>query len=100
MTKAHRDYFLREQLRTIHKELGEEDGDAAVVKALRDRPPPLKLPEEARKEADRELGRLERLPSASAEHRMLRHFLEWAARLPGGPPARTGLPGAQAPAGP
>src|SRR6185436_18068990 len=91
MTKAQRDYFLREQLRTIHKELGEEDGDAAVVKALRDRLAALKLPEEARKEADRELARLERLPTASAEHGMLRNFLEWMSELPWGKTTETGI---------
>jgi ATP-dependent Lon protease len=91
MTKAQREYFLREQLRTIQKELGEEDSDAAVVKELREKLAKLTLPEEARKEADRELGRLERLPSASAEHGMLRNFLEWLSELPWGRTTETGI---------
>ncbi len=91
MSKAQRDYVLREQLRTIQKELGEDDGDTAVVRELRERLAAIKLPDEARKEADRELGRLERLPSASAEHGMLRNFLEWLAELPWGQHTASGV---------
>jgi ATP-dependent Lon protease len=91
MSKAQRDYFLREQLRTIQKELGEEDGDAVVVKELREKLDKLNLPEEAKREADRELGRLERLPSASAEHGMLRNFLEWISELPWNRTTETGI---------
>jgi ATP-dependent Lon protease len=91
MSKAQREYFLREQLRTIQKELGEDDADAAVTRDLREKLAKLKLPDEARKEADRELGRLERLPSASAEHGMLRNFLEWLAELPWDKTTETGL---------
>ena len=91
VSKQQREYWLREQLRTIQKELGENDSDAAVVNELREKLAKLALPEEARKEADRELGRLERLPSASAEHGMLRNFLEWLAELPWGRTTETGI---------
>jgi len=91
LAKSQREYYLREQLRTIQKELGEEDADAVVVAELRKKLADLKLPDEARKEADRELARLERLPSASAEHGMLRNFLEWLAELPWGKTSETGL---------
>jgi ATP-dependent Lon protease len=91
MSKAQRDYFLREQLRTIRKELGEDDADAAVVRTLREKIAALPLPDEARKEADRELSRLESLPSASAEHGTIRNFLEWLAELPWGKTTETGI---------
>ena len=91
MSKAQKDYFLREQLRTIQKELGDEDPDAAVTKELREKLTKLALPDEARKEVDRELARLERLPSAAAEHGMLRNFLEWMAELPWGKTTETGI---------
>jgi ATP-dependent Lon protease len=91
MSKAQREYFLREQLRTIQKELGEDGGEAAVVASLREKLAKLNLPDEARKEADRELGRLESLPAASAEHGMLRNFLEWLAELPWDKTTETGI---------
>ena len=96
MSDAQREYFLREQLRTIQKELGESDGDAEVVRALRGKLAALKLPDEARKEADRELSRLAGLPSASAEHGMLRNFLEWLAELPWNRTTETGIDVARA----
>src|SRR6185295_8697240 len=69
---------------------------AAVVEELRERLAAVHLPEEARKEADRELGRLEGLPSASAEHGMLRNFLEWLAELPWNRTTETGIDVAKA----
>ena len=96
MSKAQRDYFLREQVRTIQKELGDEDADAPVVRALREKLAGLKLPQEARKEADRELARLERLPAASAEHGTIRNFLEWLAELPWDRLTATGIDVARA----
>jgi ATP-dependent Lon protease len=96
MSDAQRQYFLREQLRTIQKELGEGDGDAETVRALREKLSALKLPDEARKEADRELSRLAGLPSASAEHGMLRNFLEWLAELPWNRTTETGIDVARA----
>jgi len=82
MEKGQREYFLRQQLKAIQQELGEGDPEQAEVLELREQLAELKLPEEARKVADRELGRLERLPSAAAEYGVIRTYLEWIKSLP------------------
>ncbi|MDQ3854869.1 MAG: endopeptidase La, partial [Chloroflexota bacterium] len=82
MTKAQREYFLREQLRAIQQELGEEDEQTAEVNRLRERAAEVQLSEEARKQVDRELGRLERLPPASPEHSIIRTYVEMLLDLP------------------
>ena len=80
--KAQREYFLREQLKVIRKELGEESESAATVRELRDKIDKAGLPEEARKEADKELGRLEMINPASAEYTVITTYLDWLATLP------------------
>jgi ATP-dependent Lon protease len=82
MTKAQREYYLREQMRAIQKELGEEDGERGGVRELREQLDRANLPAEARREAERELVRLERTPAASPEHGMIRTYLEWMVNLP------------------
>ncbi len=82
MDKAQREYYLRQQLQAIRKELGEVDEAEATVADLRERLAQVGLAEEARKEADRELGRLTSIPTASPEHAMVRTYLEWLADLP------------------
>jgi ATP-dependent Lon protease len=82
MNKAQREYFLREQLRTIQRELGEEEPERAEIQELRRRLEEAGLPEEARREAERELARLERLPPASPEHGIIRTYLDWLLSLP------------------
>ena len=82
MTKAQREYFLREQLRSIQRELGEEDGGGQPVAELRRQIEEAGLPEEARREAERELARLATVPPASPEHGIIRTYLEWMASLP------------------
>ncbi len=81
MSKTQREYFLREQLRAIRKELGEGEG-ADETADLRARLEAAQLPEEARREAERELARLESLPAASPEHGIIRNYLDWLASLP------------------
>jgi ATP-dependent Lon protease len=76
-----REMFLREQLKAIRKELGDEDA-AAEVDELRERLAKLDLPEEARKEVDRELKRMERTSRDSMEAQVIRTFLEAVAELP------------------
>jgi ATP-dependent Lon protease len=76
-----REIFLREQLKAIHKELG-EDVDSQEVEELRERIEALQLPEDARKEVDRELRRLERIPRETAEAQVIRTYLEIVADLP------------------
>ena len=80
--KGQREYFLREQLKAIQRELGEEDETQAEVNELRTRIEEAELPEQARKAADRELSRLERLPAAAAEYGVIRTYLEWLVDLP------------------
>jgi ATP-dependent Lon protease len=82
MGKAQRDYFLRQQLKAIQKELGEEDGEQAEAELLRDRIERAELPEHVRKEAERELRRLEKLPAAAPDYHVIRTYLEWVLDLP------------------
>ena len=82
MESTQREYFLRQQLKAIQEELGEADPEQAEITELRNRANEVKLPEEARKAVDRELGRLEKLPAASAEYGVIRTYLEWIISLP------------------
>jgi ATP-dependent Lon protease len=83
MEKGQREYFLRQQLKAIQQELGEDDPEQAEIAELRGRVDALgELPEEVRKAVDRELGRLEKLPSAAAEYGVIRTYLEWIITLP------------------
>jgi ATP-dependent Lon protease len=80
--KGQREFFLRQQLKAIQDELGEGDEQQAEVNELRQRVEEAELPEHARKAADRELSRLEKLPPAAAEHGVIRTYLEWLVELP------------------
>ena len=82
LTKRQREYYLREQLRSIQRELGEEDERGSEAADLRRRLEAAGLPDEARREADRELARLGGLSPASPEHGMIVTYLEWMASLP------------------
>ena len=82
MEKGQREFFLRQQLKAIQEELGEGDAEQAEVNELRGRLEEIELPEDARKAAERELARLERLPSAAAEYGVIRTYLEWILTLP------------------
>src|SRR5437588_2851302 len=82
LEKGQREYFLRQQLKAIQEELGEADEVQAEVHELREQLAAIKLPEEVRKQADRELARLERLQPAMAEWGVIRSYLEWIAALP------------------
>ena len=81
LSKTQREYYLREQLRSIQKELGEgEEADEGAE--IRQRIEAANLPDEARREAERELTRLASVPAASPEHGIIRTYLEWMADLP------------------
>jgi ATP-dependent Lon protease len=83
MEKGQREYFLRQQLKAIQQELGEDDPEQAEIAELRERLDALgELPEEVRKAADRELLRLEKLPTAAAEYGVIRTYLEWILTMP------------------
>ncbi len=80
--KFQREYFLREQLKAIRKELGEEDAQSAEVEEFRAKIKGAVMPEEAEKQALLELERLERLPAAAAEYGVIRTYLDWLVSLP------------------
>jgi len=82
MGKAQREYFLREQLKAIQRELGELDSEHGELVELRERIEKAGLPAEAKREADREIARLERIPSASPESSVIRTYLELIVSLP------------------
>ncbi len=82
LTKQQREYFLRQQLRAIQQELGEKDPQQAEIEMLRERLAKLDLPELVRKEAERELSRLEKLPPAAPDYQVIRTYLEFIVELP------------------
>lgn len=82
MSKEQRDYMLRQQMRAIQEELGEKTPEKAEVEALRQRLDEADLPEEVRKETDRELTRLERLHPAAPDHQLARTYIEFILELP------------------
>ena len=82
MGKSQREYLLRQQLKAIQQELGEDGGDESDVGELKKRVEEAGLPEHVRKEADRELGRLTKIPAASPEHQVIRSYLELLLELP------------------
>src|SRR5688500_17247552 len=82
MDKSQRQYFLREQLKAIQKELGETDGKGVEVEELRKKLYEAKMPPEVEKEALRELTRLERIPELAPEYSLLRTYFDWLVELP------------------
>ncbi len=82
MTKEQRNYYLRQQLRAIQEELGEKNPEKAELDELRKKLEEAKLPEEARKEAERQLQNLERMPPAAPDYQMTRSHLELLLELP------------------
>lgn len=83
MDKAQRDYVLRQQLKAIQKELGEdESGEKAEATQLRERLETADLPDEIRKEAERELRRMEQLPQAAPDYHVIRTYVEYILELP------------------
>lgn len=82
MDKAQREFYLREQLKAIQKELGETDEREVEIGSLREQVEKAHLPPEARKEADRELERLAKMNPASAEYTVSRTYLDWLIVLP------------------
>jgi ATP-dependent Lon protease len=82
MEQAQREYFLREQLKAIQRELGEADERELEARTFREKIEAANMPAEARQEAERELNRLTRLPVAAAEYGVVRTYLEWLVNLP------------------
>ena len=82
MEKMQRDYFLREQMKAIQKELGEDDEQTADINELEERIAAAGMPEEAEKEAHRELGRMKRMPIQAAEYSVIKTYLDLMVSLP------------------
>ncbi|GAB4407311.1 MAG: endopeptidase La [Anaerolineales bacterium] len=82
MTKQQREYFLRQQLEAIRRELGETDEAVAEAEEYRKKIEAAGLPEEAYKEAMRELNRLEKMPPQAAEYSVIKTYLDWLVELP------------------
>ncbi len=82
MSKNQRDFFLREQLRAIQRELGENDPQATEVNQLREQIEKAQLPEEPKKVALKELERLSQMPPSVAEYTVTRNYLDWILALP------------------
>ncbi|MFO1478095.1 MAG: endopeptidase La [Verrucomicrobiota bacterium] len=82
ISKTQRDFFLREQLRAIQRELGEVDTNLGEIRSLQDRIEGTPMPAEARKTALQEVDRLQQIPTAAAEYAVTRHYLDWILNLP------------------
>jgi ATP-dependent Lon protease len=82
MDKAQKDYYIREQIKALQKELGETDERSQDMGDLQNRLVEANLPEAAFKEAERELNRLNRIPPSSPDHQVIRNYLEWMIELP------------------
>ncbi len=82
LSKNQKEFYLRQQLKAIQRELGEGDGKGAEIDELRKRVEEANMPPEARKAADHELDRLRMIPPESAEHTVVRTYLEWLVSLP------------------
>ncbi len=82
MNKMQRDYFLREQLKAIQKELGEGDEQEAEIQEFERRIVTSGMPEEAEKEAKRELDRMRKMPTQAAEYSVIKTYLDWMVSLP------------------
>jgi ATP-dependent Lon protease len=82
MSKSQRDFFLREQMRVIQRELGESDPLLSEAAALREQIEALKLPDEAKKVALKEVERLQSIPPTTPEHTVTRNYLDWIVNLP------------------
>ncbi|TAK14946.1 MAG: endopeptidase La [Anaerolineae bacterium] len=80
--KMQRDYFLREQMKAIQRELGEQDDQAAEVEEFQKKIDEAGMPDEARIQSERELERLKRLSTASAEYGVIRTYLDWLVSAP------------------
>lgn len=82
MEKTQKEYYLREQMKAIQRELGEKEGRAGEVEELRERLKKSHAPRDVKEKAEKEIGRLERMPTASAEGSVIRTYVEWLLDLP------------------
>src|SRR5438034_11809928 len=84
MDKTQREYILREQMKAIQKELGDDDPAIAEANELRERFEQSAMPDEVKEKALKEVDRLSRIPSASPEQGVIRTYVDWLVSLPWG----------------
>lgn len=82
MEKMQREYFLREQMKVIQKELGEKDGKATEIEELKKKIQEAKMPEHIEEVLERELSRYEKIPQSSAESAVIKNYIDWLLSLP------------------
>ncbi|MGO4951897.1 endopeptidase La [Paenibacillus sp. DRB1-1] len=82
MEKTQKEYYLREQMKAIQKELGEKEGRAGEVEELRNQLSELKLPVPVKEKVEKEIDRLEKMPASSAEGGVIRNYVDWLLSLP------------------
>jgi ATP-dependent Lon protease len=82
MGQRQREFVLREQMKAIQKELGEDESSAAEIEEIGNAITAAKMPEDVEKQARKELGRLQHMPDASGEYSMIRTYLDWLTELP------------------
>ncbi|WP_433938894.1 endopeptidase La [Paenibacillus lautus] len=82
MEKTQKEYYLREQMKAIQKELGDKEGRAGEVEELRSQLQELELPERVQEKVEKEIDRLEKMPASSAEGGVIRNYVDWLLALP------------------
>lgn len=82
MEKTQREYYLREQMKAIQKELGEKEGRAGEVEELRQQLSEITVPEKVQEKIEKEIDRLEKMPASSAEGSVIRNYVDWLISLP------------------
>ncbi|WP_431087282.1 endopeptidase La [Paenibacillus sp. 8b26] len=82
MEKTQKEYYLREQMKAIQKELGEKEGRAGEVEELRNQLSELELPAHVKEKVEKEIDRLEKMPASSAEGGVIRNYVDWLLSLP------------------
>jgi ATP-dependent Lon protease len=82
MEKTQKEYYLREQMKAIQKELGEKEGRAGEVEELREQLEAAGVPEKVREKIEKEIDRLEKMPTTSAEGSVIRNYIDWLLSLP------------------
>ena len=82
MEKTQKEYYLREQMKAIQKELGDKEGRAGEVEELRNQLQAAGVPEKVQEKVEKEIDRLEKMPSTSAEGGVIRNYIDWLLALP------------------
>ncbi|MCC2685704.1 MAG: DNA-binding protein, partial [Paenibacillaceae bacterium] len=82
MEKTQKEYYLREQMKAIQKELGDKEGRAGEVEDLRSQLKETELPDTVREKVEKEIDRLEKIPTSSAEGGVIRNYIDWLLGLP------------------